>query len=73
MFQLWVKHALLSVVAASPYIPVHTAIVIADPTDCDARETIDWQLVWSRNRLRDASREKIAGRGRDGAVAGLTP
>jgi hypothetical protein len=73
MFRLWLTHAVLSVIAASPYIPVHTALVTADPVACDVRETVDWKLVWNREHQRSAIDETHAGRAPQDLIAGRAP
>ena len=53
MFLEWVKYAVLDLVGASPYVPVRKAIVLADPPDCRPAETIDWHVLWEKNRPRN--------------------
>jgi hypothetical protein len=45
----WIKHAVLNVFGASPYLPVKMAIVLADPPDCGSKQTIDWRPIWERD------------------------
>ena len=50
MFLEWLKYAALDLVGASPYLPVKTAIVLADPPNCHPAEIIDWRVLWERSR-----------------------
>ena len=52
MFLEWLKYAALDLVGASPYVPVKTAIVLADPPNCRPAEIIDWRVLWEKGRLR---------------------
>jgi hypothetical protein len=54
MFLAWAKYALLDLLGASPYVPVKKAIVLADPPDCHPTDAIDWQVLWEKNRPRNA-------------------
>ena len=44
----WLRHAVLNVVGASRYLPVKTAVVLADPLDCPINASIDWRLLWDK-------------------------
>lgn len=44
----WLRHAVLNVVGASRYLPVKTAVVLADPVDCSSNASIDWRLLWDK-------------------------
>jgi|EndMetStandDraft_8_1072994.scaffolds.fasta_scaffold232331_2 hypothetical protein len=46
----WIKHLVLNMFGASPYIPVKLAIVLADPPNCRPVQAIDWRPVWERDR-----------------------
>jgi hypothetical protein len=46
----WIKHLVLNLFNASPYIPVKMAIVLADPPNCRPAQAIDWRPVWQRDR-----------------------
>ena len=46
----WIKHLVLNVFGASPYIPVKLAIVLADPPNCRPAQAIDWRPVSVRDR-----------------------
>jgi hypothetical protein len=48
MFVEWLRHAVLNVVGASRYLPVKTAVVLADPADCPVDASIDWRLIWDK-------------------------
>jgi hypothetical protein len=54
----WLRHAVLNVVGASRYLPVKTAVVLADPVDCTINASIDWRLLWDKawNEQRKISR-----------------
>jgi hypothetical protein len=51
----WIKHLVLNVFDASPYIPVKMAIVLADPPNCRPVHVIDWRPVWERDRQAHAA------------------
>ena len=53
MFFEWLKYAALDLVGASPYVPVKTAIVLADPPNCRPTEVIDWRVLWEKTRPRN--------------------
>ena len=48
MLAEWLRHAMLNVVGASRYLPVKTAVVLADPVDCSIHAAIDWRLLWDK-------------------------
>ena len=48
MFVEWLRHAVLNVVGASRYLPVKTAVVLAEPADCKVGTSIDWTLIWDK-------------------------
>jgi hypothetical protein len=54
MFLDWLKYATLDLVGASPFVPVKTAIVLADPPDCHPAEVIDWRELWEKDSQPDA-------------------
>jgi hypothetical protein len=45
----WLRHAVLNVVGATRYLPVKTAVVVADPVDCTVDASIDWRLLWDKS------------------------
>ena len=49
MFIEWARHTVLDVFGASPYMPVKSAIVLADPPNCLPADLIDWRPLWKRN------------------------
>lgn len=51
----WIKHLVLNVFGASPYIPVKMAIALVDPPDCRPAQVIDWRPVWQRDRQAHAA------------------
>jgi hypothetical protein len=53
MFLEWVKFAVLDLIGASPYVPVKTAIVLADPPNCRPAEAIDWRVLWEKTAQRN--------------------
>jgi hypothetical protein len=48
IFVEWLRNAMLNVVGASRYLPVKTAVVLADPVDCSVDASIDWRLLWDK-------------------------
>jgi len=48
MFLEWAKYAVLDLLGASPYVPVKTAIVLADPPNCRPVDVIDWRMLWAK-------------------------
>jgi hypothetical protein len=58
MLLVWLEHAVLSVGGASRFVPVKTAIVLADHMDCSSLDGIAWELVWQRGRHRNAIETK---------------
>ena len=52
MFLEWLKYAALDLVGASPYVPVKTAIVLADPPNCRPGRCHRWRVLWA-NRHRN--------------------
>ena len=46
MFLEWLKHAVLEVAGNTRYLPVKTAIVLAEPSSCRSPAYIDWRLIW---------------------------
>jgi hypothetical protein len=48
IFVEWLRHAILNVVGASRYLPVKTAVVLADPADCPVDASVDWRLLWDK-------------------------
>jgi hypothetical protein len=58
LFRYWLKQAALAMVGASRYIPAVTAMVLAEPENCAAPQTVDWQSVWERERQRKAMEKK---------------
>lgn len=69
MFLEWLKHALLEVVGNSRYLPVKTAVVLAEPSSCRSPAPIDWRLIWDKGwnkapvRGRQPDLQEIAGQG----------
>jgi hypothetical protein len=53
MFVEWAKYALLDLLGASPYVPVKTAIVLADPPNCRPVDVIDWRVLWAKTYHRN--------------------
>lgn len=54
MFVEWFRHAALDLVDTTRYLPVKTAVVLAEPTVCQTSARVDWRLIWDRgwNRTR---------------------
>lgn len=54
MFAEWLGHATRNLADMTRYLPVKTAVVVADPAACRIVTSIDWRLVWDRewNRTR---------------------
>jgi hypothetical protein len=53
MFLEWTKYAVLDLLGASPYVPVKTAIVLADPPNCRPVDVIDWRVLWAKTHHRN--------------------
>ncbi len=54
MFVEWFRHAALDLAGTTRYLPVKTAVVLAEPTACQRSTRVDWRLIWDRgwNRAR---------------------
>jgi hypothetical protein len=48
MFIEWFKHAVLGVTGSTRYLPVKTAVVLAEPSSCHGRTAVDWRLIWDK-------------------------
>ena len=46
LFLTYLKHSALSVIDATPYLPVNQALVISTPAECVQDLDIDWQQIW---------------------------
>jgi hypothetical protein len=55
MYFEWGKNVLLGSFGGPRYITETTAIVVAEPSDCDHSASIDWRKAWGRDRRRDGS------------------
>jgi hypothetical protein len=49
MFIEWLKHVAFDLVGANRYLLVWTAIVVAEPTECQPSAHVDWRLVWDKD------------------------
>jgi len=72
MFAKWLRHAALNVVGATRYLPVKTAVVLADPMDCKVDASIDWKLIWDKawnehRRIGQGERRETTGEAAKGA------
>ena len=47
----WLKNSGLSILHATPLLPVHTAVMVAEPERCKGHTEIDWRLVWDKSRF----------------------
>jgi hypothetical protein len=68
----WLRHAVLNVVDASRYLPVKTAVVLADPLDCSINASIDWRLLWDKawnehRKIGQGERRETTGKAAKGA------
>lgn len=63
MFLEWARYAVLDLFGASPYLPVKTAIVLADPPDCRPADVIDWRALWKKHPAHNLAHS-------DGAASG---
>lgn len=54
MFIEWLKHAVLEVTGNTRYLPVKTAVVLAEPSSCRGLAPIDWRLIWDKDWNRAA-------------------
>lgn len=48
MFAEWFRHAALNLVDTTRYLPVKTAVVVAEPAACQTAARVDWRLIWDR-------------------------
>ena len=55
MFIEWFKHAVLEVTDNTSYLPVKTAVVLAEPLSCHSPTLIDWRLIWDKERNKAAA------------------
>jgi len=72
IFVEWLRHAALNVVGASRYLPVKTAVVLADPVDCPVDAGIDWRLLWDKawnehRKFDHDRRREVTGEAAEGA------
>jgi hypothetical protein len=72
MFVEWLRHAVLNVVGASRFLPVKTAVVLADPVNCKVDASIDWKLIWDKawnehRRIGQGERRETTGEAAEGA------
>jgi len=51
IFGEWLRHAVLSLAGATPFLPVKTAVVVAEPATCQASIRLDWRAIWERSRI----------------------
>jgi hypothetical protein len=51
IFSEWLKHAVLNLAGATPFLPVKTAVVVAEPESCQASVRVDWRAIWERSRF----------------------
>jgi len=68
MFLEWARFSVLDIFGASHYIPVKTAIVLAEAPGCHPVTPIDWRPVWEKHRHRSA----VTGGSGDGAMEAET-
>jgi hypothetical protein len=47
-FVEWFKHATLDLADITRYLPVKTAVVLAEPALCQISAGVDWRLIWDR-------------------------
>jgi hypothetical protein len=57
MYFEWGKNVFLGRFRNPRYFDAETAIVVAEPVDCNRSVSVDWQLVWDRNRHRVGTRQ----------------
>jgi hypothetical protein len=53
MFVEWLKHAVLNLAGATRFLPVKTAVVVAEPAPCQTSVRLDWRLIWDKTWNRD--------------------
>jgi hypothetical protein len=51
IFGEWLRHAALNLAGATPFVPVKTAVVVAEPAACQASVRLDWRAIWERTRF----------------------
>jgi hypothetical protein len=56
MFAELVKHRILGLFGASPYLSNRRAVVLAEPAGCRPGEPIDWRLIWDSQRFHDSTK-----------------
>ena len=70
MFVEWFRHTVLDLANTTRYLPVKTAVVLAEPRQCQTSVRIDWSLIWDRGRNKTRIEEKLAHPGEMGETAG---
>jgi hypothetical protein len=50
LYAEWLKHRALSLAGWTPYLPIRSAVMIAEPPGCHASQDIDWRQIWQRER-----------------------
>jgi len=50
MYFEWSKNVFLGGFGKPRYFAERTALLVAEPSDCNRSDAIDWQLVWNRER-----------------------
>jgi hypothetical protein len=51
LYAQWMKHVVLSLAGLTRYLPVRTAVLVAEPPDCHASRDVDWRLIWERGQV----------------------
>jgi hypothetical protein len=51
IFGEWLRHAVLNLAGATPFLPIKTAVVVAEPAACQASVRLDWRGIWERARI----------------------
>ena len=58
VFLEWKKHRVLAMLGLTPYEPSRYMLIIGAPPDCQAADTIDWEIVWDRQYLTAVQADK---------------
>ena len=54
MFIEWLKHTVLELGSSTRYLPVKTAVLLAEPSSCPSPTLIDWRMIWDKERIMSA-------------------
>jgi hypothetical protein len=69
MFIKWLRAAALDTIGRGSFLPVTTAVALAEPAECRADSDIDWRLIWDRAWYRSHVRDAGQSQDRTGDTA----